>query len=107
MKAEIISVGTELLLGDIINSNAQFLAKELANMGISVYHHTVVGDNEERILKAFKDAFERCDIIITTGGLGPTKDDLTKEMAAKYFNKELMVHEESLKIIEAYFKKKW
>lgn len=105
MKAEIIAVGTELLLGDIVNSNAQFLAKELANMGIGVYHHTVVGDNEERILKAFKDAFERCDIIITTGGLGPTKDDLTKEMAAKYFNKELVVHEESLRIIEDYFKK--
>lgn len=105
MKAEIIAVGTELLLGDIVNSNAQFLAKELANMGISVYHQTVVGDNEERILKAFKDAFERCDIIITTGGLGPTKDDLTKEMAAKYFNKELVVHQESLKVIEDYFKK--
>lgn len=105
MKAEIIAVGTELLLGDIVNSNAQFLAKELATMGISVYHHTVVGDNEERILKAFDDAFERCDIIITTGGLGPTKDDLTKEMAAKYFNKDLVVHEESLKVIEEYFKK--
>ena len=86
MKAELISIGTELLLGDIVNTNAQFLAKELAILGIDVYHQCVIGDNEERILKAFKDGFERCDIIITTGGLGPTQDDLTKELGAKYFS---------------------
>lgn len=105
MKAEIIAIGTELLLGDIVNSNAQFLAKELAILGIDVYHQVVVGDNEQRILNCFKQAFERCDIIITTGGLGPTQDDLTKEMAAKYFNKELFLHSESLNEIENYFKK--
>lgn len=105
MKAEIIGVGTELLLGDIVNSNAQFLAQELAYLGIDVYHQTVVGDNEERILKAFDDAFKRCDLVITTGGLGPTQDDLTKEMAAKYFGKQLVLHEESLRYIEGYFKR--
>ncbi|QAA35068.1 competence/damage-inducible protein A [Clostridium manihotivorum] len=105
MRAEIISVGTELLLGDIVNTNAQFLAKELAAVGIDVYHQTVVGDNEERMLKAFSDAFENCDLIVATGGLGPTPDDLTKETAAKFFGQELVVHEESWKSIEAYFNK--
>ena len=102
MKAELISIGTELLLGDIVNTNAQFLAKELAILGIDVYHQCVIGDNEERILKAFKEAFERCDIIITTGGLGPTQDDLTKELGAKYFNKKMILHEPSLEWIKSY-----
>ena len=87
MKAEILSIGTEILLGDIVNTNAQFLSKALADLGIDVYYQSVIGDNEERILRAFKEGFERADIIITTGGLGPTQDDLTKELAAKYFNK--------------------
>lgn len=105
MKAEIIAIGTELLLGDIVNTNAQFLAKELATLGIGVYRQTVVGDNEERVLSAFKSAFEYCDIIITTGGLGPTQDDLTKETASKYFNKELELHEESYDFLIKYFEK--
>lgn len=105
MKAEIIAVGTELLLGDIVNTNAQFLAKELATLGIGVYRQTVVGDNEERVLNAFKAAFEYCDIIITTGGLGPTQDDLTKETASKYFNKELVLHQESYDFLIKYFEK--
>ncbi|WP_288222544.1 competence/damage-inducible protein A [uncultured Clostridium sp.] len=102
MKAELVSIGTEILLGDIVNTNAQFLAKELANLGIDVYHQCVIGDNEERILKAFKEAFDRCDIIITTGGLGPTQDDLTKELGAKYFNKKMILHEPSLEWIKKY-----
>ena len=102
MKAELISIGTELLLGDIVNTNAQFLAKELAILGIDVYHQCVIGDNEERVLKSFKEAFERCDIIITTGGLGPTQDDLTKELGAKYFNKKMVLHEPSLEWIKKY-----
>lgn len=102
MKAELISIGTELLLGDIVNTNAQFLAKELANLGIDVYHQCVIGDNEERVLLAFKEAFNRCDIIITTGGLGPTQDDLTKESGAKYFNKKMILHEPSLEWIKKY-----
>ncbi|MBL4930418.1 competence/damage-inducible protein A [Clostridium paridis] len=104
MNAEIISVGTELLLGDIVNTNAQYLSKELASLGINVYRQTVVGDNEERILESFERAFENSDIIVTTGGLGPTPDDLTKEVAAKYFKQELVLHEESYKKLESYFK---
>lgn len=104
MKAEILSIGTEILLGDIVNTNAQFLSKALADLGIDVYYQSVIGDNEERILKAFKDGFERADIIVTTGGLGPTQDDLTKELAAKYFNKELYLHKPTLEWIKDYLK---
>lgn len=104
MKAEIIAIGTEILLGDIINSNAQYLAQELAALGIDMYYQQVVGDNESRIIHAFEEAYSRSDIIITTGGLGPTEDDLTKEVAAKYFNKELLPHEESIEKIKSYFK---
>ena len=102
MKAELISIGTELLLGDIVNTNAQFLSKELAALGIDVYHQSVIGDNKERVLDSFKEAFNRCDIIITTGGLGPTQDDLTKELGAKYFNKKMILHEPSLEWIKKY-----
>lgn len=102
MKAEIIAIGTEILLGDIVNTNAQFLAKELAALGIDVYHQSVIGDNEERIIESFEKAFERCDLVITTGGLGPTQDDLTKELGAKCFNKKLVLHEPSLDWIKTY-----
>lgn len=105
MKAEILAVGTEILLGDIVNTNAQYLAKRLADLGISVYHQSVVGDNPERLLEAYRLAFSRADLVITTGGLGPTKDDLTKEVAFEYFGKQSVIHEDSLKIIEGYFKK--
>lgn len=105
MIAEILSVGTELLLGDIVNTNAHYLSKRLADMGIFVYFQTVVGDNPERLKSAFKIAFERADMVITTGGLGPTKDDLTKEIGAEFFGKKLILHIESLKEIESFFKK--
>ncbi|MCB2356257.1 competence/damage-inducible protein A [Clostridium estertheticum] len=105
MKAEILAVGTEILLGDIVNTNAQYIAKRLADLGIAVYHQSVVGDNPERLLEAYRLAFSRADLVITTGGLGPTKDDLTKEVAFEYFGKKSVVHEVSLKIIEDYFKK--
>lgn len=100
MKAEILCVGTELLLGDIVNTNAQYISKELANIGIEVYHHSVIGDNENRLLKELERAFNYCDLVITTGGLGPTKDDLTKESVAKFFQEDLVLHEKSLKQIE-------
>lgn len=106
MRAEIIAVGTEILLGDIVNTNAQFLSSELANLGIDVYNQSVVGDNEERILEAFKNAFKNSDLVITSGGLGPTEDDLTKEVAAKYFDKKLTLHEPSLNAIKDYFEKR-
>ena len=104
MKAEILAVGTEILLGDIVNTNSQYLAKRLADLGISVYHQSVVGDNPERLLQAYRLAFSRADLVIATGGLGPTKDDLTKEVAFEYFGKQSVVHKPSLKIIENYFK---
>ncbi|WP_297637188.1 competence/damage-inducible protein A [uncultured Clostridium sp.] len=105
MKCELISVGTEILLGDIVNTNAQYLARELANMGIDIYYQSVVGDNKERMLKSFKEGFSRSDIIITTGGLGPTKDDMTKELACEYFDFKSELHEESLKEIKEYFRR--
>lgn len=104
MKAEIIAIGTEILLGDIVNSNAQYLAQQLATLGIDMYYQQVVGDNESRIIHAFDEAYSRSDIIITTGGLGPTDDDLTKEVAARYFNKELIPDERSIEKIKSYFK---
>ncbi|MBK5240901.1 competence/damage-inducible protein A [Clostridium sp.] len=104
MKAEILAVGTEILLGDIVNTNAQYIAKRFADLGIAVYHQTVVGDNRERLLEAYTLAFSRADLVITTGGLGPTKDDLTKEVTFEYFGKESVVHEPSLKILEGHFR---
>lgn len=105
MNAEIMAVGTEILLGDIVNTNSQFLAKELAVLGIGVFRHTAIGDNEERFTKALGEAFERANIVITTGGLGPTKDDLTKEAAAKFLNKKLIRNEEAYNDIRNYFLK--
>lgn len=107
MNAEILSVGTELLLGDILNTNAQYISQQLAELGISVFFQTVVGDNPERLLSAYKSAFERADLIITTGGLGPTDDDLTKEIAAKYFSREMILDEESVKHLKNYFDKRF
>lgn len=105
MKAEILCVGTELLLGDIINTNAAWLAKELAALGINCYYQTVVGDNQNRLKETLEIASKRSDLIITTGGLGPTKDDLTKEVVCEYFGYNLFEDKESLKQIEDYFKK--
>lgn len=102
--AEILCVGTELLLGDIINTNAAFLSSSLADMGINVYRHTVVGDNPERLKKALSAAFENADLVITSGGLGPTYDDLTKETVAECFGREMFLHEDSLERIKEYFR---
>ena len=105
MKAEIISVGTEILLGDIVNTNATYLAKELALLGIDVYYQSSVGDNEARLVSAFEEGLKRSDIIITTGGLGPTNDDITKEVACKVFNQKMELDEISLEKIETFFNK--
>lgn len=105
MKAEIIAVGTEILLGDIVNTNAQFISKGLAEIGVDVYRQEVVGDNQDRLLEIFNEALSRSDIVITTGGLGPTNDDLTKETACKFFGMEVEIHQESLKQLEDYFKR--
>ena len=91
MNCEIISVGTELLLGEIVNLDAQTISQGLSEQGINVYYHTVVGDNPERLRQALAIAKERADMIITTGGLGPTADDLTKETIAAAFGKKLVM----------------
>ena len=96
--AEILCVGTELLLGDIVNTNAAFLSRKLAELGIAVYHQSVVGDNPERLLAELEAASKRCDLVITSGGLGPTYDDLTKETIAEFFGKKLVRDEESLNL---------
>lgn len=103
---EIISVGTEILLGDIVNTDAQFLSVELAKNGISVLHQTTVGDNPERLRKVLEIALNRSDIIIASGGLGPTPDDLTKEICCEFFNKKCVLHQESLDRMEGYFSSK-
>ncbi len=104
MKTEIIAVGSEILLGQILNTNARFLSQELSHIGIDMYYQTVVGDNTKRLLGALHIAFERVDCVILTGGLGPTKDDLTKETLAEYFGRRLVMHQESLDRIEGFFK---
>lgn len=106
MVVELISVGTEILLGNIVNTNAAFLSEECAKLGLSCYYQTVVGDNEERLTQTLKLALDRSDIVILGGGLGPTQDDLTKEVAAKVCGKEMYLDEESRKHIEEYFKAK-
>ncbi|MCR2820647.1 competence/damage-inducible protein A [Lederbergia panacisoli] len=105
MNAEIIAVGTELLLGQIVNTNAKFLSEQLAEIGVNVYYHTVVGDNPVRLEKAILHAEERADLIIFTGGLGPTKDDLTKETIAKHIGTSLVLDEDAMQTILAYFQK--
>ena len=102
MNGEIIAVGTELLLGNIVNTNAQFLSEELSSLGINVYYQTVVGDNRERLEGTIKEALSRADLLILTGGLGPTDDDLTKETVAHLLGLEMYLHEESKKVIESY-----
>lgn len=105
MNAEIIAVGSELLLGQIVNTNARFLSQQLAGLGIDVYFHTVVGDNPDRLKSAIDIAESRSDMIIFTGGLGPTKDDLTKETIARHLGTELVMDEQALESIELFFKR--
>lgn len=104
MKAEIITVGTEILLGDILNTNCRYLSRELAAMGIEIYYQITVGDNEERLLKTLEESLNRSDIVICTGGLGPTEDDITKEVCAKYFGYKLELHKPSLDAMIERFK---
>jgi len=101
--AEILSIGTEILLGNIVNSDAQVISEGLSELGINVYYHSVVGDNAERIKGAVALAKSRADILITTGGLGPTYDDITKETVAEGFGKKLVLHRPTLERIRTYF----
>jgi nicotinamide-nucleotide amidase len=103
MRAEIIAVGTELLLGQILNTNAQFLARACADLGVSVYFQTVVGDNTNRLIEALQIAKTRADLVICTGGLGPTQDDLTKDALASLLGQQLILHQPSMDQIERVF----
>ncbi|MBB4823862.1 nicotinamide-nucleotide amidase [Sporosarcina luteola] len=105
MKAEIIAVGSELLLGQITNTNGAFISQKLAEIGVDIYYHTVVGDNPRRLDEAIAIAQRRADTIIFTGGLGPTKDDLTKETIASRLGVSLVSNEEALVEIKAYFQR--
>lgn len=103
MQAEIISVGTELLLGDILNTNAQYLAQQLAALGFSVYYQTTVGDNPQRLDSVVQTAKARSDVLLFTGGLGPTNDDLTKQTVAAAFGDTLVMDEEELAALKEFF----
>lgn len=104
MKAEIIAVGTEILLGQIVNTNATYLSQYLTNLGLDIYHQEVVGDNESRLLNVLSEASNRSDLIVICGGLGPTEDDLTKQTVAKFVNKELVYDQEALNHVLDFFK---
>ena len=106
MTVELINVGTEILLGNIVNTNAAYLAEKCAQLGLTCYYQTVVGDNAERIKMTLETAASRSDLIIMSGGLGPTEDDLTKEVAAKFAGKKLVLDNRSLGRIEDYFAKR-
>ncbi len=103
MVVEIISVGTEILLGNIVNTNAAYLAEKCAGLGLSCYYQDVVGDNEERLASVINTALSRADILLLSGGLGPTQDDLTKETAAKALGRNLYLHEPCKEAITAFF----
>ena len=104
MIAEILSIGTELLMGQVLNTNAQFIARRLSALGISHYHQTVVGDNPERLEAAYRLALGRADVVVTTGGLGPTVDDITKRIAAKVAGKALVHFPEAEEMIRERFR---
>mgnify|MGYP002672017864 FL=1 len=104
MHAEVISVGTEILLGQITDTNSTFISQRLAELGIDVYFKTVVGDNEKRLLQALEIASGRSDMVILSGGLGPTKDDLTKQTVAKFLNCGLLTDKNALEYIEEYYR---
>ncbi|SDC50603.1 MULTISPECIES: competence/damage-inducible protein A [unclassified Candidatus Frackibacter] len=104
MRAEIVSIGTELLLGQIIDTNAAYIAEKLAELGIDLYHRNTVGDNKERLYKSLKMSLERSDIVLTTGGLGPTDDDLTREVVADVMKVELIKDQDLVERIEGFFK---
>lgn len=103
MKAEIIAVGTEILLGQVVNTNATFLSEELADLGIEVYYHSVVGDNPERLESLLKTADQRSDLVVLCGGLGPTTDDLTKDVVAAHVGQRLVEDAAGRKELETFF----
>lgn len=103
MKAEIIAVGTEILTGQIVNTNAQFLSEKCAALGIDVYFHTAVGDNVERLLSVLEIARKRSDLVLLCGGLGPTEDDLTKQTLAQFLGRKLVIDSAAMEKLDAFF----
>ena len=103
MNAEVLCIGTEVLIGDIVNTNAAYLGKRLSEAGFNVYYHMVCGDNPARMTECMRLALSRSDLVFITGGLGPTYDDITKEVAAKLFGLPLVEHAEILERLQAYF----
>lgn len=106
MKSAVLSIGTEILFGQIDNTNSKFLSRELNNIGFDVLYHYTVGDNKYRLKETIREIFQKCDIIITTGGLGPTQDDLTKEAIVEVMEDKLILDKNILDNIEKYFKKR-
>ena len=107
MKSAIISVGTELLFGQIVNTNAAYLSQELNEMGVDVLYHYTMGDNPGRLKRVLEFAMEDCDLFLVTGGLGPTEDDLTKETICDLLDEKLVLHEPTKKMIDDYFERVW
>ena len=106
MIVELISVGTELLLGNIVNTNANYLSIKSAELGLSLYYQITVGDNMDRLCAVIKEALSRSDILILTGGLGPTQDDLTKEAVAELLNLRLVMDDDTRERIQEIFEKR-
>lgn len=106
MHAEVIAVGTEMLLGEITDTNSQVISEGLADLGINVYYHSLVGDNEARMTEVVKLAASRSDLVVISGGLGPTADDLTKQVVARYLKRDLVVDKAAMQKITAFFKKR-
>jgi nicotinamide-nucleotide amidase len=103
--AEIITIGTEMLLGDLVDTNTAWLSARLAALGVGVYRHTTVGDNRERIIGALREAASRADLVITTGGLGPTSDDLTNECLSVVADREMIAYPEAREHVDEMFRK--
>jgi nicotinamide-nucleotide amidase len=106
MRAEVLCVGTELLIGQVVNTNATYLAQELASIGVDLFWMTTVGDNLVRVVEAIKTAFARADLVLVSGGLGPTADDLTVEAIADYLGEPLVERPEVRRHIEEMFKRR-
>src|SRR5690554_1198553 len=105
VKAEIIAIGDELLYGQIVDTNSHWISQELDLVGVKVVHRTTVGDDRESMLAAFKAAEQRADIVLITGGLGPTSDDLTKPLLAEYFDSPVKLAPEALEDLRVFFSK--
>ena len=106
MNAELLTIGNEILIGQITNTNAVWMAQQLNMIGVSIVHMSSVADDREAILNAFDDASKRADIVLITGGLGPTKDDITKKTFCDFFDTELVIDENALKDVTGFFAKR-